>query len=805
MSGLLSDFRFGLRALGANPTFVVLAVVCLGIGIGASSMTFTAINAVLLEPLGPIDPKGIVGIAEAHESAPNEWSYASFANLRDWQTAVAERAQIGALRPSGLMIGPSEADVRVEGAHATDNLLAVLGVAPILGRGFEARDAAAGSPPVVLLSENYWRQQFGGETAIIGRVLFIDGTAHTVVGVVPTLLDLGIPTVIRSARAWVPIRADSPRLARDDRSWVVFARLGADVSLESFTAQLEGVAAGLAAVHREDDGWSVGVEPLSGGGLSERTRTMMWLSVGAAVLVLLIACTNVANLTLAHAVRRRHEFGIRAAIGAAPSRLATQLLCESWAVATLGAALGLLLARAGLDSVVASYEAQTLAPAALAIDWESLAFTLALAFIATVSVALVPALDAARVAARARIAESGSGTTAAPGQERLRRGLVVAQVAASLVLLVGAVLLSQSFVNMLAVDGGVGTAGATSIRVEALGSPSGTEDAARYVARMQDALAAIPGVESAAATANLLPLRGGGFRSSVRLAGDAERGTGPVIAYTGVTPNFFAALEIALLRGRSFGSGELSGRVAVVNERLARLLWRNQDAVGQQFRLDADAERGWITVVGVSRDVLTWDSSGDRALPMAYLDLESFPVYPVFFFLRQRNAEQAVGTAAISSAIESLGVPLRRIVVTPMDRVARDPFWRQQLFSTWFGIFGVAASILTATGIYGVLAFLVSQRWREIGVRMALGASRRKVVWLVLRHGAAFVGTGVVIGVIAAYFMARGMRGILFGVEPLDLPRFVAVAAFVVLVAIAASVGPALRAARVDPNVLLRS
>jgi predicted permease len=754
--------------------------------------------------LGPIDPKGIVSIGESHRSAPNEWRYASLPNLRDWQTALADRAQISALRPSGLMIGPSEADVRVEGAHATDNLFAVLRVAPLLGRGFEARDAAADSEPVVLLSESYWRRKFGGDAAIIGSVLLVDGTPRTVVGVMPDLLDVGIPTVIRSSRVWVPIRADSPRLARDDRSWVAFARLGVDVSVESFAAQVEGVAAGLAAVHREDDGWSVGVEPLSGN-LSVRTRTMLLLAVGAAVLVLLIACTNVANLTLARTIRRRHEFGIRAAIGAAPSRLALELLGESLAVAALGAALGLLLARAGLDLVIRTYEANSLAPAALPIDWDSLAFTIALAFVAAVSVGLAPALDAARVATRAHLAESGSGTTAAPGQERLRRGLVVAQVAASFVLLVGATLLSQSFMNMLAVDGGVETARVTSIRVEALDSPSGTDDAARYVERVQDALAAIPGVESAAATTNLLPLRGGGFRSSVNLPGDAQPGTRPVIAYTGVTPNFFAALEIPLLRGRSFGDGELAGRVAVVNERLARLLWRNQDAIGRQFRLDAEEERGWITVVGVSRDVLTWDSSGDRPLPTAYFDLASFPAYPVFFFLQQRSAEQVIGAAAISSAIESLGVPLRRIVVTPMDRVARDAFWRQELFSVWFSIFGVAASILTATGIYGVLAFVVWQRLREIGVRMALGASRRKVVRLVLRHAAGFVGTGIVIGLAATYFAARGMRGILFGVEPLDLPRFIAVAAFVVLIAIAASVGPALRAARVDPNVLLRS
>jgi putative ABC transport system permease protein len=264
-------------------------------------------------------------------------------------------------------------------------------------------------------------------------------------------------------------------------------------------------------------------------------------------------------------------------------------------------------------------------------------------------------------------------------------------------------------------------------------------------------------------------------------------------------------LEIPLLRGRGFAEGEQNGGVAVVNERLANLLWPNQDAVGQLFRLDADPERGWITVVGVSRDVLTWDSSGDRPVPTAYLDLASFAVYPVFFFVQQRNAEQVISAGTISAAIESLAVPLRRIVVTPMETVARDPFWRQQLFSVWFSIFGVAASILTAAGVYGVLAFLVWQRWREIGVRMALGANRRKVLRLVFSQAASFIGFGLVIGLAVAYLVARSMRGLLFGVEPLDVPRFMAVAAFIVVVAIVASVAPALRAARIDPNVLLRS
>jgi putative ABC transport system permease protein len=804
MPGLLSDARFGFRALRANPTFVVLAVLCLAIGIGASAMTFTAIRASLLAPWGRIDSRGLVDVAEAHRTAPNQWWPASLANLRDWQASVAERAQIGAFRMSGFLVGLPGSEARVDGAYATDNLFAVLGVAPLHGRDFEAGDAAAGSAPVVVLSENYWRQQLGGDAAIVGRALNLDGTPHTVVGVAPALLDIGIPVAIRSARVWIPIRADSQLAARGDRSWNAFARLAAGVSVESFTAQLDGIATELAAVNREDDGWGVRVEPVSGN-VTGGMRSLLPLSLGAAVLVLLIACANVANLTLAHATQRRHEFAIRAAIGAAPSRLAMQLLCESLAVATLGAALGLVLARAGLDALVRFYAADTLAPAALPIDWSSMAFTVALTFVTTVVVGLFPALDTARVATRARIAESGSGTTAAPRQERLRRSLVVAQVAASLVLLVGAALLSESFLNLLAVDGGVETARVTSIRVEAREAPAGRDDAARYVARIEEALSALPGVESAAATANLLPLRGGMFRSSVALPSDAEAAARPPIAYTGVTPSFFDTLEIPLLRGRRFENGDQGGRTAVINERLANQLWPNEDALGRQFRLDADAERGWITVVGVSRDVLTWDSNGAEPLPMAFLDLESFAVYPVFFFIRQANAAQVVSAGAISAAIETLNLPLRRIVVTPMERVARDPFWRQQLFSSWLGIFGVAATILTAAGVYGVLSFLVWQRWREIGVRMALGANRNKVLWLVFRAGVVFVGSGLVIGLAIAFFVARAMRGLLFGVEPLDLPRFIAVAALLALIAVAASVAPALRAVRVDPNVLLRS
>jgi putative ABC transport system permease protein len=529
------------------------------------------------------------------------------------------------------------------------------------------------------------------------------------------------------------------------------------------------------------------------------------LSIVAAALVLLIGCANVANLTLANAMRRRHEFGIRAAIGASPWRIARQLLCESVAVAALGAALGLIVARVGLDTLVRFYEADSLAPAELPLDTSSLVFTLGLTFLTAALFGLFPAREAARGATRAQIAESGFGTTTARAQNRLRRGLVVGQVAASLVLLIGAALLARSFMNMLAVDGGVETETVTSIRVELLEEPAAPDDVVRFIERMLSSLSAIPGVVQTASGNAVLPLRGAGYRSRVGTPESIpDPGAGPTIAYSGVTPDFFATLGIPLLRGRTFAQNEQRGRVAVVNESLARQLWPDQDPIGRQFRLDADPERGWITVIGVSGDFVTWDSSGDRRLPAAYIDAGSFENFPIFFFFRNASAGPIITTESISRAIDSLDLRIRRVVVTPMEKVARDPLWRQQLFSLWFTVFGIAAVILTAVGIYGVLAYLVWQRGQEIGIRMALGADRRRVLLMVLRQGAMFVGAGSAVGLVGAYLLARAMRGLLFGVEPLDSALFVVVTAILAAIAMAASIVPAVRAARIDPNALLR-
>lgn len=798
---MLSEIRRGLRSLVADPSFVLLAASCLGIGIGASTMTFTAANHALLRPLGSVDAKGLVAIAEVQPTRPNAWWPVSANNLRDWQAAVGERARLAALRPSGFIVGSTNSGVRVEGAYATENLFRVFGVVPVLGRGLQSTDELLGSEPLVVLSESYWRTQLHGDDNVVGSTLIIDGAPHTVVGVVPSLLAIGMPTVVRSARIWLPLR-DPATSARDDRALFAVARLAEGVDVASFAAQLETVASELAAEYPENLGWSVAVDSLAGDAAGG-TRPLLQLSLGAAALVLLIGCANVANLTLARAGRRRHEFAVRAALGASSARLVAQLLTESLAVSAIGAVAGLFLAKFGLQFLARFYETNQLAPTQLPIDGVSLAFTIGLTFVATALVGLAPAFEVARNGARAQINESGSGLTTARRQNRFRNGLVVGQLAGSCVLLIGAVLLSRSFLNLLALDGGIDAERVTSVRVDALQVTTTVDDVERYIARVLDALSGLPGVESAAASTNLLPMRGGGFRSSADLPTD-ESGFGAVVAYTGVTPGFFDALGIPLLRGRSFGENEQRGRVAVVNERLADILWPGEDPLGRQFRLEADPERGWVTVVGVSGNVLTFDSNGPTPMPTAFFDVRSFDAYPIFFFVRTRGAAQVIGPAVLTSAIESLEIPLRRVAITPMTQVARDPFWRQQLFSTWFTAFGAAALALAAIGIYGVLAYVVGQRRREFGIRMTVGARPQQILTLVLRQGGALTGAGLAIGLVAAYVVARTLQGMLFGVDALEWTVFAAIAALLAAIAIVASFAPALGAARVDPNELFK-
>jgi predicted permease len=804
MAGLLTDVRFSLRALTRAPGFVVLSAICLGIGIGASVMTFTVLDRALLQPLGSVDPDGLVAVGEVRTTVPDQWWPVSLENFNDWQSAIDDDAELSAFRGRGFDVSSNGEDIRVEGAQIARNLFSVFGIVPILGPGLSESDDSVSSQSVVLISETLWRQRLGGDRALIGQVVAIDGSPHVVVGVMPTLLDVGMPTALRAAQVFVPLRGDVLPPPRDDRSFSVIGRLAPEVDVERFTARLDSIVTELAARYPENDGWSVRVGSMGAGPLTSVEPTLL-ISMVAAALVLLIGCANVANLTLARSIRRRHEFGIRATVGASGLRIARQLLVESLIVASLGAALGLVMAMAGLDVIAVAYSTDSLAPAALPIDGSTFAFVIGLTLITTLAFGLYPAVETARGAIRVQISESGAGTTIAKSRKTLRESLVIGQVAASMVLLIGAALLAQSFMNILALERGVETSTVTSIRVQALDDALDTGDVTRNVQAVLDALESIPGVETAATGGWVLPLRGGGFRSGVNTQTMSDLDTGPAVAYTGISDDFFDTLGIPILLGQALDQNVRRPDLAVINSAMAELLWPGQNPVGQQFLLDTESDRGWVTVAGVSGNFLTWDSNRDEALPTAYFDVRTFDAYPIFYFIRKREADITVSSQAIHRAVDTLGVPLQRTVITPMEQVAWDPFWRQRIFSLWFVAFGAAALTLTAIGIYGVLAYLVRQRLPEIGIRMALGAGRYRMLLMVLRQGTAFAGIGIIVGLGGAWLLARSMRGLLFGVEPLDPALFVVVTMGLAFVATTASVLPALRASRVEPVKALRS
>lgn len=397
IAALLADVRCGFRALIASPAYVALAVLCLGIGIGTNTMTLTVIDSVLLQPLRSVDAERLVRIAEVHRTAPNLESLTSSPDFFDWQTAAAGFAEMGALRASSFAFGASEPGERIDGAFVTANYFSVLGVEPILGQGFGAEDVAGGSKPVVVLSESYWRRRYGSDRTIVGRSVRIDGRPHTVIGVLPGLLDAGMPREIRAARIWLPLRVGAERASRDDRSLSVVARLAAGVGIEAASVRFKAIAIESTAIYPENAGRSLRVRPFENPAIEGRRSTMLLLT-GAVAVVLLVASANAANLMLASAARRRHEVAIRSALGATRRRFVRQRLTESLAVSAAGALLGLTIARSGRDLLLRSAVAANDGPGfALPIDVGVLVCTVGLALVSTALFGLFPAMRAARL------------------------------------------------------------------------------------------------------------------------------------------------------------------------------------------------------------------------------------------------------------------------------------------------------------------------------------------------------------------------------------------------------------------------
>ncbi|AHG87822.1 permease [Gemmatirosa kalamazoonensis] len=794
---MLTDLRHAARAAVRSPSSSGVVVLCLTLGLAVTTTMFGIVNALLLRPLPYADPGRLVVVRERRAEAPGgvrgSLSLPDFADYRG-----AARAFVGfaAYQGRGYNVQTASGAAYVEGTAVSASLFAVLGVRPLLGRGFVAEEERPGQGRVAIVSFDTWQRLFDGDRAVVGRRVLVNGEPYTVVGVMPE--GFAFPS---TEGLWTPLTLDPTRDVRGDHAVTGVARLRAGVSLEAARTELDVVARRLEAQYPTTNaGWRPTVRTMRDDMMSEM-RPALAIFQAATLLVLLIACANAANVVVARGASRERELAMRAALGAHRGRLLSLVLCESTLLALAAGAIGLLLASWGLRGFLAAIPVEQPAWMDFSTDRRVFAYALGAALLA----GLVAGLPAALRASRQALGVAGARSAGGVQQTRTRGALVVAQLALSLVLVIGASLLGRSIAALQRVDPGFDTRGLLTLRVVFAGGGyeiGGARDDA--VARTVERLASLPGVRAAAA-ATQVPMRGADV-TRVDVDGMALREDDGrrEVTWNAVTPGWFRALGVPVLAGRDFTAVESRDTtVVIVSSAMARSLWPGRSALGGRVHLGPRGRGKWATVVGVVGDVQQWGLNEPPTVEL-YLPFGAEPPGIATFVVRS-TAPTVTLAPAMRAALRGAAPGIAPVDVTPMETVIRDTHWQPKVFSALFGAFGIAALVLAAAGVYGLTAYAVSQRSREIGVRVALGARGGQVVRLVARRGLALTGIGLAVGIALALAVSQVMRRVLFGVTPTDPVAFVAAPLLLALVALAASVVPARRAARVDPAEVLRN
>jgi predicted permease len=797
---LRQDLRYMTRTLRRAPGFALTALPVIALGIGATTAAFSVTDFVLIRPLPFPEPDRLVWVWEDVPGYPR--LYPSPPNYLDWKRLSRSFSAMGALHTVSVnLVGQGEPE-RLEGAAVTADLFPLLGVRPALGRLFTAAEDRDGAAGTLLLSYRLWQRELGGDRSVLGRRLLLDGTPYVVIGVMPR--DFYFPD--REAALWVPMRFSRSELEeRTNACLEVVARLGPGISLDRARAEMSVVAARLERQYPKDNEHTgAAVYPLRDQ-LSPQSRLLLVALCGAALCVLLIACANLANLLLARALARQQELDVRAALGAGRERLVRQLVTESLGLAFAGGALGVLVAMAALPLLTRLVPLALPIAQAPAIDLRVLVFAGLLTTLTGIGFGTLPALRACQDSDLGGLRQ---GVRAGGGRrERLRSALVVTEVAAAVVLLVSAGLLLRALARIQATDPGFRPSGVLTLRT-ALPSPKydGAARRAEFYTRVLAEVRALPGV-SAAGFTSFAPMVFGGGIWLVALDGQPEeRAADRSASLRYVTPGVFAALGVPLQQGRDVSDADTADRqfVAVVSRSFARRFWPDGNPLGRHFQL-AFHDR---TVVGVVGDVRV--RGFERASePQVYVPCRQVPDRWLLFF--------APKDLLVRSATEprTLLPAIRRIVrrvdpeqpisdVRTLAEIVDDETASRAAQARVLGAFAAIAFLLAGVGIYGLLSFAVSQRAQEIGVRMALGASMADILAMVLRQGALLAAAGVVPGVALAYAAGRAMAALLAGLNPGDAPTLLAAVGLCLLMTIAGSLWPALRAVRVDPITVIR-
>ena len=801
---LLQDLRYAVRMLRRAPGFTATVMLVAALGIGANAAAFSLTDYVLLRPLPFADANRLVVLWQSQNANRALRHEVSAANWRDWKSATSSFEGIAAAwNVSANLVGQGE-PARLDGTAISADLLPLLGAQPAIGRGFSADDDRDGAPPTLLLGWSLWQSAFGGDESVLGRKVTLDGEPFVVIGVMPP--SFAYPT--RETQFWRPLRLDKSAYEdRTDFRLRLVAKLKRGVSLAQARAELEVVSANLERAYpKENEGVRVLVRFLRDD-VSEQSRLLVLALLGAAACVLLIACLNLANLLLSRALVRRKELALRAALGAGPERLVRQLVTESLLLALGGGALGVLLAMAALPALTRLVPAELPIAATPAMDLRVLAVAALVTVLAALAFGVAPALRACRDLDSEGLREGARGGIGAR-RARLVRAVVVVEICVSLVLLVASGLLLRTLSQLQARDPGFRADGVMTLRTW-LPWPKyeRTADRAQFYDRVLERTRALPGVSSAAYI-SFLPMAFGGGIWPVELPGRVpQKGEQQTVSLRFVTPQLFATLGIPLRAGRDVGAGDSEGqpRVAVVSESFAQKYWPGQTALGKRFKV-AFNEREVVGVVGDVR-VRGLERSSE---PQVYLPYKQIADGWLMFY----PPKDLVVRASVDPA--SLVPSLREIVrevdpaqpvsnVRPLADIVAASTAPRRVQLHVIATFALLAFLLAAIGIYGLLSFAVSNRAQEIGVRMALGATPRSIVGLVLREGLLLAVVGAVLGLGGAYAAAQALRALLIGVAPTDAATFAAALALVVAMALVGSALPAWRAARVDPARVMRA
>ena len=812
LEDLAQDLRYGIRVLGKNLRLTSMIVLSLAIGIGANTAIFSVTSTLLLKPLpyANADRLAILWLRSPGIGIPQDWpSPGQYHDIKT-QNDVFDDTAIAYGRDY-ILTGLSKA-MKVDGISASSSLLTMLGVKPMLGRVFLPDEDKPGAPQTLVLTYALWKQEFGGDPNVIGRSITLDGKARTVVGVLPREFSLNhevVPTVggIDKPEIFLPLPMDSS----DDQdygseNYNILARLKPGVTMQQAQADIGAIAARLREEKHRDPSFTISVVPLLEQVVGN-VRTAVLIMFGAVALVLLIACTNVANLLLSRATVRQKEIAMRTALGAGRRRVVIQLLTESVLLGLLGGIAGLAIAAACLFAVRQMHPGNIPRLDELGMDFRVLLFTLAISILTGVVFGLAPAFRASRIDLNTALKAGGRGVHSGGlnvKRDKLRGALVIAELAVSLTLLTGAGLLVRSFVRLLNVPPGFNPDHVISMHVAAYGPKYG-QNAQRFqfYQDLAQRVLGLPGVTSQGEV-SALPLTPSVSWGGMQIEGYVPPPNQPELQVDArlATPDYFTTMQIPLIQGRLFSAMDTdkSPQVVLVDKKMADRFWPQGNAVGKRIRRNDKAP--WLTIAGVVGIVKQYGLDTDTRM-VVYYPRSQHPGGEMFVVARTTGDPASVADAIVQQ-VRAIDPDVPVYDIATMQQRVHDSVARQRFAMTMLGAFAFFAMVLAAVGVYGVMSFLVTQGTPDIAIRMALGAQRTSILSLVFRQGMALASIGVVAGLIGSYSLTRLMGGLLFGVSARDPVTFAGVTALLTVVAISACYFPARRAMRVDPMVALR-